>query len=136
MEQKQAGPQTIDEYMAAFSPEKQEVMREMRRVIHEEAPEAGEKISWGMPTFTYYGNLVHFAAQTHHLGLYPGVEPIVAFAGELEGYKTSKGGIQFPFDQPVPYELVRKIVRYNMARNRKDAEEKAEKKAAKKAEKK
>lgn len=124
MEENKDTFQTIDEYILQFNPEVQELLQSVRKVIKETAPEAGEKISWRMPTFTLYGNLVHFAAFKNHIGLYPGAEGVEAFLEELKDYKTSKGAIQFPLNKPIPYDLIIRIVKYRVAENLKLAEEK------------
>ena len=108
------GPATIDEYIAAAPPAVQPVLQSLREAIREEAPDAAEKISWQMPTFYQNGNLIHFAAHKNHVGLYPGVEAMEAFAAELAVYKTSKGAVQFPYAKPLPYDLVRRIVRWRV----------------------
>jgi uncharacterized protein YdhG (YjbR/CyaY superfamily) len=97
-------------------------------VIHEAAPGATEKISYQMPTFVLHGNLVHFAAYTSHIGFYPTPSGVAAFQSELIGLKTSKGAIQFPIDQPLPYELIRRIVAFRVDETVKKAESKAKKK--------
>jgi len=81
-----------------------------------------------MPTFYLQGNLVHFAAHKSHIGFYPGESGVEVFKEELTGYKSSKGAIQFPFDKPVPYELITKIVKYRINENKQLAEEKKNKK--------
>lgn len=123
---------TVDAYIAAQErPEVQDRMRAIRAVILENAPEAQEKISWGMATYMLHGTLIHFAAQKHHIGLYPGVEAVVAFLPRLEGYKTSKGAIQLPLSKPLPLDLVRDIVMYCVQANTKAAEEKTAAKTTK-----
>lgn len=119
---------SIDDYIAAFSPEIQEKLLALREVIKKAAPEATEKISYQMPTFAQHGNLVHFAAYKHHIGLYPGANGVAAFIEELSDYKLSKGTIQFPIDQPLPMELVTKIVQFKVDENTKKAESKSKKK--------
>ncbi|MFZ2095336.1 MAG: DUF1801 domain-containing protein [Anaerolineales bacterium] len=112
-------PTTIDEYIAQFPENVQQSMSEIRRVIHEAAPQAVEKISYQIPGFYQNGMLVWFGGFTHHIGFYPTGEGIEVFKDELAGYKTSKGTVQFPLDKPIPYELIRKIVKYRMEKNRK-----------------
>ena len=124
MEEKKVTPQTIDEYIVEFTPEIQEKLVLLRKVIKEAAPEATEKISWGMPTFVLHGNLVHFAAFKNHIGLYPSPSGIDNFKDELSEYKGAKGSVQFPFKKPIPYELISKIVKFRVAENIKMAEEK------------
>jgi uncharacterized protein YdhG (YjbR/CyaY superfamily) len=114
----------IDEYISGFPPEIQERLRTMRQVIHEEAPEAVEAISYQMPTFKLHGNLVHFAAFKNHIGFYPTPSGITAFEQDLAPYQTSKGAAQFPLDQALPLDLVHKIVQYRVAENTRLAAEK------------
>jgi uncharacterized protein YdhG (YjbR/CyaY superfamily) len=111
---------TIDEYILQFPPEVQEILKNLRKVIKESAPEAKEKISWGMPTYVLHGNLVHFAAHKRHIGFYPAPSGIDTFKQELAQYKTSKGAVQFPMDKPIPYELIKRIVKFRVAENKKD----------------
>lgn len=106
-------PENIDAYIAAFPLELQPVMNQMRKAIREVAPEATEGISWGMPTFKIKKVLVQFAGFKNHLGFYPYPETIEYFRDELTAYHTSKGGIQFPYNKPIPFDLVKRIVSYN-----------------------
>jgi uncharacterized protein YdhG (YjbR/CyaY superfamily) len=108
---------TIDEYIANAAEEDRETLMELRRVIHEAAPDATEKISYQMPTFYLHGNLVHFAAFKGHFGFYPAPTGIEAFQEELSKYKGSKGAIQFPKDKPLPYELIVRIVKFRVEEN-------------------
>ena len=114
-------PKTIDEYIAAFPPEVQERLQAIRQVIHEAAPQATEKISYQMPTFFLHGNLVHFAAFKHHIGFYPAPTGIEEFKAELSAYHGGKGSVQFPLDQPIPYDLIRRIVLFRAQQNREKA---------------
>lgn len=115
---------TIDEYIAMAEEEDREALMEFRRVIHEAAPDATEKISYQMPTFYLYGNLVHFAAFKGHYGFYPAPTGIEAFKEDLSKYKGSKGAIQFPKDKPLPIELIERIVKFRVEENVKANEEK------------
>jgi uncharacterized protein YdhG (YjbR/CyaY superfamily) len=109
---------TIDEYIAEFPKEVRDVLEELRRVIRESAPGAKEAISYGMPTFKLNGNLVHFAAWKNHVGFYPaGPSAIEAFKKELSPFKQSKGTVQFPLDKPIPFDLVKKIVKFRVKQN-------------------
>jgi uncharacterized protein YdhG (YjbR/CyaY superfamily) len=110
-------PMTVDEYIAGFPPDVQADLQRIRETIREVAPEAGEKIAYGIPTFTFHGNLVHYAAFEHHYGLYPGSGPVEQLADELAGYETSKGTIRLPRDRPLPLDLIRKVVRAAVERN-------------------
>lgn len=110
-------PSSIDEYITDFPANIQSILIELRQIIQKAAPDATEKISWGMPTFYLKGNLIHFAAHKKHIGLYPGAEAIEFFAKDMQAYKTSKGAIQLPLDKPLPLELVTKITEFNIKRN-------------------
>ncbi len=102
----------IDNYINAFPESQHEMLQQMRSAIRQACPEATETINYGIPTFKYGGNLVHFAQAKNHIGLYPGPKAISAFKERLQAYKTSKGAIQFPVDEPLPVTLVQDIVDY------------------------
>lgn len=119
----------IDDYIAGFPPPIQELLTTLRTTIRQAAPGAEETISYQMPTFRLAGtNLVHFAAYKNHIGFYPAPSGIAAFREEISNYKNSKGAVQFPIDQPLPLELVAKIVHYRVAENLRKAEAKPKKK--------
>lgn len=106
----------IDAYIAGFSGEVRERLAALYALVREEAPETTERICMGMPTFEMGGKwFVHFAGFAKHIGFYPQPEGIVAFADKLAGYKTSKGGVQFPNNKPMPYDLIREMIRYKVA---------------------
>jgi uncharacterized protein YdhG (YjbR/CyaY superfamily) len=107
----------MDEYIAAFPKNIQDILERLRRVIRESAPESDETINYGIPTFKLNGNLVHFAAFKRHIGFYPTPSAVVAFKKELSPYKQAKGSVQFPIDQPIPFDLVKKIVRFKVKEN-------------------
>ncbi len=107
---------TIDEYIATFPPEVQEHLYQIRQTIKAAAPNATEKISYGMPTFHLNGNLIHFAGYKNHIGLYPAPQGIEAFKKELSAYKGAKGSVQFPLDKPMPLELIARITKYRVER--------------------
>jgi uncharacterized protein YdhG (YjbR/CyaY superfamily) len=109
--------QTIDEYILLFPPNVQEILINIKNLIREEVPDATEKISYQMPTFVLYGNLVHFAAYTNHIGLYPTPSGMEAFQKELSIYKSGKGSVQFLLDKPIPYDLIREIVKFRVKEN-------------------
>lgn len=117
-------PTTIDEYIAGCNPEIQPVLRKLRSAIAEAAPEATEKISWGMATFAYHGNLVHFSAEKKHIGFHPAPSAIEAFRKELADYRCSKGTVQFPYERPLPLDLIGRMVRFRIAEQEALAEEK------------
>jgi uncharacterized protein YdhG (YjbR/CyaY superfamily) len=104
-------PSSIDEYIALFPKDVQDILEKMRQTIQNAAPSAAEAISYQMPTFKLNGkNLVHFAAFQHHIKFYPIPSGIAAFKKELSAYKQGKGSVQFPLGTPVPYDLVKRIV--------------------------
>lgn len=105
---------TIHEYIESQPEEVRPLLEKVYGTIREEAPEAIEKISWQMPTFWQGENLIHFAAFKKHIGIYPGDLTDTPFADKLDGYHTSKGAIQFPYAQPIPYELIAEITRYRV----------------------
>ena len=117
MDMKNAPPTTIDEYIAQCPEDVQPILKKIRAVIQESAPQATEKISYRMPTFYLHGNLVHFGAHQHHIGFYPTPSGIETFKEELSIYESSKGAVQFPLDQPMPYELIRRIVKFRVGEN-------------------
>ena len=105
----------IDEYIAGFPKDIQEMLEAIRATIKKAAPEAEEAIKYAMPTFVLNGsNLVHFAAFTNHIGFYPAPTGIAEFAKELSAYKGGKGSVQFPLDRPMPLTLINKIVKFRV----------------------
>jgi uncharacterized protein YdhG (YjbR/CyaY superfamily) len=109
-------PQTIDAYVGMYQRRIQRLLQGMRQAIRDAIPDAGEAIRYGIPTFKLRGkNLVHFAAFKNHIGFYPTSSGIAAFRKQLSKYKTSKGTVQFPLDEPIPYDLVKKITRFRVA---------------------
>lgn len=119
---------SIDQYIKTFPTDIQEKLESMRKAIHGAAPEATEAIAYQMPTFKLFGNLVHFAAFKNHIGFYPIPSGIEVFKKELSEFVTTKGGIQFPFDKPLPLELVKKIVAFRVSENTGKENEKKSKK--------
>jgi uncharacterized protein YdhG (YjbR/CyaY superfamily) len=128
MQDDQPAPQTIDEYIAGFPDDVQQILQQIRQTTREAAPEAQEVISYQMPTFKLHGNLVHFAAYKKHVGFYPAPSGIEAFKDELAPYASSKGAVQFPLDQPMPCNLISRIVIFRVAENLARAEAKRQKK--------
>jgi uncharacterized protein YdhG (YjbR/CyaY superfamily) len=110
-------PKTIDEYIAGFPLDVQDILQKIRATIRQAAPEAQEKISYQMPTFALNGNLVHFAAFKNHIGFYPIPSGIEAFKEDLSPYKQGKGSVQFPLDQPIPYDLIARITAFRAREN-------------------
>ena len=110
-------PQTIDDYISQFPEAVQDVLQRVRAVIRETAPEAQEAIKYGIPTFILHGNLVHFAGYKMHIGFYPAPSGMDKFKDGLSGYLQAKGSVQFPLDQPIPYDLIREIVQFRVTEN-------------------
>ena len=109
--------QTIDDYIDSAPPHTQGALRQLRALINEEAPEATERISYAVPTFALRGPLVHFAGYDGHIGFYPGPSGVAAFRDELKPYKTSKGSIRLPLGEPLPTDLLRRIVAFRVQEN-------------------
>lgn len=122
----------VDKYLKALPEDQRETLEKLRKTILSVAKGAEEKISYGMPTVYYKGNLVHYAAFTNHMSLF-GASAFMTkeLKSELEGYKTSKGTIQFTVEKPLPVSLVKRIVKARMHENEANAEAKATKKAKK-----
>jgi uncharacterized protein YdhG (YjbR/CyaY superfamily) len=108
---------SIDEYIAAFPAETRKMLEEMRAIIRASAPDATETISYAIPTFDLNGHLVHFAGFPRHIGFYPTGRGVEAFEHELKPYKRGKGSVQFPIGQPLPVDLIRRIVESRVADN-------------------
>ncbi len=107
----------IDTYIAGFTPDIQQLLEQVRKTIQQAAPEATEAIRYGIPTFRFKGkNLVHFAAHKQHIGFYATPSGHEAFQQELSVYKQGKGSVQFPFDQPLPLELMARITRFRVTK--------------------
>ena len=85
------------------------LLEKMRLTIQKAAPQATEKIAYGIPTFVLRGNLVHFGGYTKHIGFYPSPSAIVKFEKELSKYPTAKGSIKFKLEEPIPFDLITKI---------------------------
>lgn len=118
------GIRTVDEYIRAFPADVQAKLRQLRKAILSAAPGAEETISYGMPAFKLKGVLVYFAAYKNHIGFYPTSSGIRAFRKDLSEYKCSKGAVQFPIDEPLPYPIIRKIVKFRVAEDLKRDREK------------
>lgn len=105
---------TVDEYIARYDDDIRARMEKMRTLILGCSADITEKISWGMATFVLHGNLVHFSGEKRHLGFHPTPSAIVAFAERLGEYKCSKGTVQFPYDKPMPYDLIREMTMFRV----------------------
>jgi uncharacterized protein YdhG (YjbR/CyaY superfamily) len=117
MEGTQSKPTTIDEYIAQFPEDVQQILQKVRAVIKEAAPGATEKISYQMPAYYLNGYLVYFAAWKTHIGFYPAGAGIETFDNEIAAYKRSKGAVQFPLDKPIPYDLISRITKFRVEQN-------------------
>jgi uncharacterized protein YdhG (YjbR/CyaY superfamily) len=118
----------IDDFIARYPEAVQEILQKIRSIIKETAPGAQEAIKYGIPTFVFHGNLVHFSAYQNHIGFYPAPTGIEQFKEELSPYLAGKGTIQFPLGQPIPYDLIRKIVEFRVNENLAKAQAKSKKK--------
>ncbi|MDQ3123669.1 MAG: DUF1801 domain-containing protein [bacterium] len=108
--------ESVDEYIASFPKNVQKILQKIRNTIKVAAPNATEKISYGIPTYWQGKNIVHFGAYASHIGLYPGSGAIVEFKDKLKNYETSKGTIRLPLDRPIPYGLIELITLYGVAK--------------------
>ncbi len=124
MEEKRCTAANIDEYIEQFPENVQNNLNQLRQVIREAAPKAQEKISYQMPTYYLYGNLVHFAAYKNHIGFYPTPTGITEFQNELSDYKKAKGSVQFAINDPLPLDLIRRIVEFRVMENNRKADRK------------
>lgn len=114
-------PKNIDEYIAAFPPEIQTILEEVRSTIRKAAPDAEEKISYRMPVFALHGNLVYFGAFKNHIGLFPPVCGTKKLQEAASMYAGEKGNLRFPLDRPVPYALIGEIVKFRAKEHREKA---------------
>lgn len=128
MKTDQPVPKTIDEYIAGFPNDVQQILVKIRMVIKNAAPNADETIKYQIPTFTLEGNLVHFAAYKKHIGFYPTSTGIAKFKKELSVYEGAKGSVQFPLDKPIPFALISRIVKFRVKENLARAAAKGKKK--------
>jgi uncharacterized protein YdhG (YjbR/CyaY superfamily) len=108
-------PATVAEYIRAAPKEARPKLRQLRKIVREEAPGAEEGLKWGMPSLWYRRILLSYAAHTRHVGFYPGSSAVKAFAKRLTKFKTARGSIQFPYADPLPVSLIRGIVKFRVA---------------------
>jgi len=123
----QTKPSSIDEYIAGFPADVQEILERIRMTIRKAAPTAEETIKYQMPTFTLQGNLVYFSAFKKHIGFYPPVTGYVKLKKKLSRYEGTKGSLKFPLDEPIPYDLISKIVEFRVKENLSKAESRQKK---------
>jgi uncharacterized protein YdhG (YjbR/CyaY superfamily) len=110
-----SGPaETIDKYIAAFSPDVQSILKKIRLTIRKAAPKAKERISYKMPAFALNGDLIYFAAFKKHIGIYPPVRGDEKLNKELARYRGEKGNLKFPLDEPIPYNLLSRVVKFRL----------------------
>lgn len=127
MKPDQTAPKSIDAYIAGYPPDVQEILEKIRLTIRKAAPDAQETIKYRLPTFTLKGNLVHFGAFKKHIGFYPTSTGTDKFKKELSIYEGAKGSIRFPLDRPMPFALIRKIVKFRVKENLERAKAKQKK---------
>ena len=117
----------VDSYIADYPPKVQKMLKQLRTAIRKAAPKAEESISYMMPAYKLHGPLVYFGAYEKHIGFYPTGTGVAAFQKEIASFKSSKGAVQFPLDQPLPLALVEKIVTFKVKENLMKAEVKKKK---------
>ena len=110
-------PASIDKYIAAFPPAVRTILRKIRRTIRDAVPDAEETISYRMPAFKQNGVLVYFAAFKNHIGLFPPVKGDASLERAVKPYAGPKGNLRFPHDEPMPYSLIKRIVKFRAKRN-------------------
>lgn len=118
----------VKAYMAEFPPDVQKILRKIRATIRKAAPGAQETIKYGIPTFVLNGNLVHYAAYKKHIGFYPAPLGIQSFKAEVARSESGKGTLRFPLDEPIPFELIARIVKFRVTENKEKAAARARKK--------
>ncbi len=128
MKNPRLAPSNIDEYIASCPPEVQSILEKIRSTIRKAAPEAQEKISYQIPTFTLSGNLIHFAAFKNHIGMYPPIDGDEKLKSAISPYKNERGNLKFPLDQPIPYTLIGRIVKRRVKEQLERAQSKRRKK--------
>ena len=112
---KRRAPESIDDYIAGFPAETQQVLKKIRKTIRKAAPNAEESISYQIPTYKLDGKvLIYFAGFAKHVSVYPAPREAKEFKKELAAYKGGKGTIQFPLDNKIDYDLIARIVKFRM----------------------
>jgi uncharacterized protein YdhG (YjbR/CyaY superfamily) len=127
MKTERKAPAKIDGYIAAFPPDVRSILEKIRATIRKAAPDAAETISYQIPTFTLGGNLVHFAAFKHHIGLYPPVRSDAKLRADVAAYANEKGNLRFPLEKRIPYSLISRIVKARVRENVEKAEKRQKK---------
>jgi uncharacterized protein YdhG (YjbR/CyaY superfamily) len=121
------GARNIDEYIDGFPPDVQKILQKIRLTIRKEAPNAEEAIKYQIPTFVLNGNLIFFAGFKNHVSVYPAPRGDEKFKRELAAYEGGKGTVRFPLDKPVPFDLIRRIVRFLIKKNSENSKPKRKK---------
>ena len=108
-------PKNIDEYLVNFPEPTRHILEEIRATIKAAAPEASEHIAYGMPAYKLNGRpLVYFAGYKGHIGFYATPSGHAEFSKALSKYKQGKGSVQFPLDEPMPLDLISRIVKFRV----------------------
>jgi uncharacterized protein YdhG (YjbR/CyaY superfamily) len=110
-------PQTVNDYISGYPEKVKKRLTDIRKVVRKAAPEAIEKIGYGMPSYTFKGMLLYYAAHTNHIGFYPGPSAIETFKNELVDYETSRGTVQFPHNKKIPLKLIDGMVKFRVKEN-------------------
>jgi uncharacterized protein YdhG (YjbR/CyaY superfamily) len=124
-------PKDIDDYISRCPVEVQGILQRVRETIRDAAPDANEVISYQMPAFRQHGILVYFAAWQKHIGLYPPVSGDAAIEKAVSKYAGPKGNLQFPLDEPIPYALIKRIVKLRVKQDNENHEAKRAKRRKK-----
>ena len=125
MKSKKVNFGSIDDYVATFPEDVQKIMKQLRRTIKAAAPQAEEKISYNMPTFTLNGTyLVYFAGWKNHIAFYGAPRGNAEFKEDLSAYESGQGTLKFPLDKPIPLKLITKIIKFRVIENRKRTDKK------------
>ncbi len=117
MQTGRVAPRNIDEYIQGFPVKTQTLLKKIRATIRKAAPKAEEAMKYGIPTFVFHGNLVHFGGYGRHIGFYPTPSAIQKFRAELAPFEGTKGAVRFPLDKPLPLALIRRMVLFRVAEN-------------------
>jgi uncharacterized protein YdhG (YjbR/CyaY superfamily) len=117
MATKPATPTTIDEYTSAHSPDVQAILQKIRQIVRSVAPDAEETISYKIPAFKLHGVLVYFAAFNNHIGFYPPIKGDVQLEKAVAAYANEKGNLRFPLNQPIAYDLIKRLTQFRVKQN-------------------
>lgn len=118
---KRTAPGSVDEYIQSFPSDVRAMLTQIRQTIRKTAPKAEEVISYGIAGYKYHGVLIFFAGFSKHVSVYPAPRSSELFKKELANYKGGKGTVQFPLDKPLPFDLIKRIVRFRLKENEEKA---------------